>query len=1093
MNQSVQPGDSTANCPRCGVSTRSDRLGGLCPRCISRTALRRSSPASADVPAAVIGVRFGGYELLAELGRGAMGAVYRARDLKLGREVALKLILAGQFASEGERRRFLAEAGHGAHFDHPNIVSIYQSGETDGRAWFAMKLIEGPTLAEAMISGRFQIQKGGGTAGADHFSFHHLAALISRVSRAVQHAHERGVLHRDLKPGNILLDQNGEPHVTDFGLARQLGAESSLTVAGSPVGTPSYMAPELARGDRDATTAADVWSLGAILYELLSGRPPFTGDSLPEVLRRIVEEEPRGITNYELRITNPGQLEAGSVNRKSKIGNPVPRDLQVIALKCLRKEPGQRYATAAALADDLDRWLRGEPIQARAASTAERLGLWARRKPAVAALVTLGAVFVLLLAVGGPLVALRLAQSAERERVATTEARERLFESLVAQARGHRLSLEHGRREAGLKAVREAARLRVTPQLRDEAIALLAATDLGTPRPGVPEIHPSDQPVLDGSLQRIALLTSNRTVNVQATADGRLLARLPPPDPDWYPVGKLISPDGRWLIVGNYGQGQLVFDVAANREVRRHPDGGSCIISGDSRLYALVEAGRRLVVRELATGTIVAEREGLPADRVVMVFAPTAHTTRIAFATGRKLTLWNWAEPAGEQTLDLEGDAWHVDWAGSQLAVGLHSGVVWLHDLERQRSRSVMAHRGVVSAVRLSRNGEELLTWSYDGTSTGWDVRAAVPWLRGSRYRPEAFADDGRTVALRSAHGWHLAPVERPGFRRLLEGRGSFTLQFSRDGRWLVSGGHTGLEITDVARGRTLLRVPLGTCTDATPLAGGRELLVTSRENVTRWEFGVTNGRLALLNPRVLLRAPGEMLEGAVLAGDGRSYLVPTFQRHLFAVPLTEGGQTTSFDQIAIARSPTSTPDGRWLATGTFHGYGLELRGLTNGAKPRLLARGNGHAYFSPDGRWLAWAGRDTTRIYETGTWREAFSMSTERTGDLPGLAVWSANSRLLAVTRQGPEIVLLDADDWRQLALLRLGDLPRISRMVFSPNDRTLAVLTDAEQIELWRLDGLRRELSALGIEWPIPESRSAPEPVPAGLEDLSPLPPQW
>jgi hypothetical protein len=303
---------------------------------------------------------FGDYELLEQIAKGGMGVVFRARQVSLNRIVALKMILAGQFASETDVRRFRAEAEAAANLDHPNILPVYEVGEHDGQHYFSMKLVAGGSLAARMTELR------GDPRAA--------VAPLVQVARAVHFAHQRGVLHRDLKPGNVLLDAL-TPYVADFGLAKRVERDSGLTAPGAILGTPSYMPPEQARGEKALTVAADVYSLGAILYELLTGRPPFRGASPVDTLLQVLEQEPE-----PPRQVNPA----------------VARDLETVCLKCLAKAPAARYASAGDLADELERWLAGEAVSACPPTRLERLGRWGKRNPTQFALAV-----GLVMAIGG--------------------------------------------------------------------------------------------------------------------------------------------------------------------------------------------------------------------------------------------------------------------------------------------------------------------------------------------------------------------------------------------------------------------------------------------------------------------------------------------------------------------------------------------------------------------------------------------------------------------------------------------------------------------------------------------------------------------
>ncbi len=382
-------------CPKCGAEQSSSTMQGLCPDCVIKVTL---GPLTEDAPAPHSGSRlryFGDYELLEEIACGGMGVVWRARQISLNRLVAVKMIRAGLLAGDTEVRRFHAEAEASASLDHPNIVPLYEVGEHAGQQYFSMKLITGLSLAAGMQAGcRSKAHCPDHRSGAAFVPGRlrccaSAVRLLAKVSRAVHHAHQRGILHRDLKPGNILVDAQGEPHVTDFGLAKVLTEANplatlnpQLTLSGAVLGTPSYMAPEQAAGKTHTlTTAADIYSLGAILYEMLAGQPPFKAATPLETLRLVTEQEP----------ARPKSLNAF-----------VDPDLETICLKCLEKDPQHRYGSAQGLAEDLDRWLRYEPILARRSTALERVMKWTQRHPARAATV---AAFhlVLLLGAGGVL------------------------------------------------------------------------------------------------------------------------------------------------------------------------------------------------------------------------------------------------------------------------------------------------------------------------------------------------------------------------------------------------------------------------------------------------------------------------------------------------------------------------------------------------------------------------------------------------------------------------------------------------------------------------------------------------------------------
>ena len=292
---------------------------------------------------------FGKYELQGELGRGGMGVVYKARQTDLDRIVALKMILSSQFASEEEVRRFYAEARAAGSLQHPNIIAIHEVGEIHGQHYFAMDYVAGRNLAEILRDGPIDVDRA--------------AEFMQTVARAVDFLHEHKIVHRDLKPANILVDESGIPHLTDFGLAKLFDSDSHQTRSGTIIGTPSYMSPEQASGRiSEISPRSDVYSLGTILYELLTGRPPFREDNPLDTLVQVLE---------------------GEATLPARINRRVPRELELICMRCLEKEPNDRYQTAADLADDLDRFLKREPVAARPSGWIHKLRRWTRREPAL--------------------------------------------------------------------------------------------------------------------------------------------------------------------------------------------------------------------------------------------------------------------------------------------------------------------------------------------------------------------------------------------------------------------------------------------------------------------------------------------------------------------------------------------------------------------------------------------------------------------------------------------------------------------------------------------------------------------------------------
>jgi tetratricopeptide (TPR) repeat protein len=372
-----------------------------------------------------------------------MGVVYRARQRSLNREVALKMIPFGALAGEEALRRFRAEAEAAAQLQHPNIVAIHEVGERGGQHFFSMELVRGDTLADRLQHGPLPAREA--------------ASLLQLVARAVHYAHQQGILHRDLKPANILLDSAGQPHVTDFGLAKRLDSDATLTLTGQVLGSPNYVAPEQAAGARGSVgPRSDVYALGAVLYHALTGRPPFQAEGIEALLDQVFNQEP-----VPPRLLNP----------------IVPRDLETVCLKCLEKDPARRYSSAAGLAEDLGRWLQGEPVKARPVTRVQRAAKWARRRPAVAALSACLALLLLVIAIGSPIAALQFRKQRDLAAMNFLAARQAVETYLSRVTENPKLgtadfqSLRRGLLETAVPFLEDLARRRPQdPRLREETL-----------------------------------------------------------------------------------------------------------------------------------------------------------------------------------------------------------------------------------------------------------------------------------------------------------------------------------------------------------------------------------------------------------------------------------------------------------------------------------------------------------------------------------------------------------------------------------------------------------------------------------------------
>ena len=768
---------SNEACLKCGSPLGRFAPGRVCARCLLEAGLSDSAfddgagdgqEPDADRQSAPNLGRFGRYELLEEIGHGGMGVVYRARDTRLNRVVALKMILAGQFASEREVRRFRAEAEAVARLDHPNIVPIYEVGEQDGRPFYSMKFMEGGTLTERLA------------ARTAPPAPREAASLLVRIARAVHHAHQRAILHRDLKPGNILLDAQGEPHVSDFGLAKCLDSTDGLTLSGATVGSPNYMSPEQAAGQSERlTTASDTYSLGALLYQLLTGSPPFEAATPLATMKRVMEEEPR---------------------RPSALNSAVDRDLETVCLKCLEKDPQVRYPSADALAEELERWLRHEPIRARPSAAAERLGKWIRRNPRVATLVVL-LNLVFIIGLGGILiVSVRLA-SANR-------AKEQVNAQLGKNVRDFEWQkidelIATGKRADALAYL--SAFLRRDPNDRAAAnrlVSMLSECNFALPTitplqhgAGVTMLEPSK----DG--RRVLTATDDGKARIWDLGSGRATCTLVHPLKVSFAS---FAADERLVLTTCQDGTSRLWDVTDGKVLFEFPKGvaaQSGVASPDRGLFAMRETDVAMQVWDLMLRKRVGGSLSVPSTVRWAVFSPDSRNIAVASSDG---TVRVWAVEHSEELtapMKLGGDITRVEFSpdGQTLAIAWGGSITLWNPHSGVKLKEFKAHDGQVLQIEFSPDGRRFVSMAYDQALKIWDVASGQ--TLGQPIEAERpfgyfhFSPDGKKLATRAQNGvarlWDALtgrPLSEP-----FEHEGPLTdLRFSSNGQYLLTASQDG-------------------------------------------------------------------------------------------------------------------------------------------------------------------------------------------------------------------------------------------------------------------------------------------------------------
>jgi WD40 repeat protein/serine/threonine protein kinase len=955
--------------------------------------------------------RFGDYELLEEIARGGMGVVYKARQVSLDRLVAIKTLLLGSFSGKESIQRFRVEASAAASLRHPNIVAVHEVGVHEDEHYLVMDYIPGPTLSR-LCAGQPLAPK-------------RAAAYARKIAEAVHFAHEHGVLHRDLKPSNVLIDQDDQPHVTDFGLAKRQDKDSELTLSGQVLGTPSYMAPEQASGKRGLVGPyTDVYSLGAILFHLLTGRPPFVAENIHDTLQMVLEQEP----------ITPRSLVMG-----------VPRDLDTICLKCLRKEPGKRYGTAQELAEELGRFLNQEPIHARRTTQGEKLWRWCRRRPAMASLAAATTALTLAVVIGSPIAVYRIngarAQSEKNLYFAKINLMERAWQRDNVHRVRQLLSETASYPERGFEwyywQLQAHLELKTLSGHRGPVLCVAYS--------------PDGERVLTGS--------DDHTARLWDAVSGKELLTLTGHRAGVMSVA--FSPDGERIVTGSADHTAKIWNSRSGKEILTlwghqggfvyvawSPDGKLIVTGSDIARVWDATSGKRLITLS-HKGSLRAVAFSPDGGRIVT--GSDDKTAKVwETASGKELSTL-----AGHR-LDVVSIAFSAD--GKRIVTGSEDGTIRVWDAVSFRQLFVIEQKhNTVDSVGFSPDGRRIVSVGGGDETTArfWDALTGKPLftLKGdnSEAASFAFSPDGQHIITASGYQSHAAKI----WNAFEEDRASLVLAthqdsvhsivFSADGQRIVTGSDDKTaKVWDAATGNELSSMIHTSGVTCVTISHNGQHIATASRTARVWD--ATSGKTILtLGPssdvNVITFSPDDQ-RIATGTEDGRTTIWEAFN----------GRKLVSLQSRGTGTMPLAfSPDGQVIVVGYDDGS-LEMSDALTGKELHTFKahdRWIVSVAFSPDGkRFVTGAGDGIAKVWDTATTN--LLLKLEGQGYQVWGVVYSPDGRRIATGGEDGTVKIWEAASGAELLSFK-GHTDSIRSIAFSPDGTRLATASWDHTAKVW------------------------------------------